>query len=174
MYTFQRKEIRIYPHLSNPKHFTLHNAFLSLVIQQHRIENQISFAGLIERKEYIFDSSYRAVETFYERVEDRIELEVGGRERKVEASWVDRTRRMTGTPFSFARRGEIETANRVRVGGGWKQEEREACIEERRRGSDNRRGGRRGIKRRTGWKSGREGERKRRGGGRFNQTNAYK
>lgn len=61
------------------------------------------------------------METFYERVEDRIELGVGGRERKVEASWVDRTRRMTGTPFSFARRGEIETANRVRVGGGNKR-----------------------------------------------------
>lgn len=49
---------------------------------------------------------------------------------------------MTGTPFSFARRGEIETANRVR--GGWKQEEEGACIEE--RGI---------IEERTGWKSAR-------------------
>lgn len=39
----------------------------------------------------------------------------------MEASWRDRTRRMTGTPFSFARRGEIETANRVRVEGGNKR-----------------------------------------------------
>lgn len=29
-------------------------------------------------------------------------------------AWRDRTRQMTGTPFSFARQGEIETANRVR------------------------------------------------------------
>lgn len=44
---------------------------------------------------------------------------------------------------------------------------------ERTEGKDNKTGGR--IKRRTGWKSGREGERRRRGGGeRFNQTNAYK
>lgn len=64
------------------------------------------------------------------------------------SSWGGGTKRgprqMTGTPFSFVRRGEIETANRARVDGGWKQEEEGACVEE--RGI---------IEERTGWKSAR-------------------